>query len=148
MKYKNTIIELFQHSEVFIKILSLGHEACGSRRLSKPRGEKQLNEFLKSRLWNRSKAISVTLTKLENNFSDWKLHSTARNTINHSRQETKLLFFLAFLTPAKQSKEIWNTFLVMKTKFIIPIYQNIGVFKQQNESQVLLYAFSKKILPA
>ena len=39
-------------------------------------------------------------------------------------KETKLVFFLTYLYPVKQ-KEIWNTFLIMKTKFIILIYQNM-----------------------
>ena len=40
-------------------------------------------------------------------------------------KETKLIFFLTYLSPVKQNKEIWNTFLIMKTKFIILIYQNM-----------------------
>ena len=74
------------------------------------RRRKQANEFLQSRLWNRSKAISYTVTKNYNS-SAWKLHSTAGNTINYRRQETKLLFFLAYLSLVRQWKETWNTFL-------------------------------------
>ena len=49
---------------------------------------------------------------------------TARNTIAYTQQETKLLFF-SHLFPVRQRKEIWNNFMVMKTRFIIPIYQSI-----------------------
>ena len=56
---------------------------------------------------------------------------TAHYSRKHDRlqsignKETKLVFFLTYLSPVKQKKEILNTFLIMKTKFIILIYQNM-----------------------
>ena len=52
--------------------------------------------------WNQDygvvqKQYLILRPKMEQNFSARKLHSTARNTINCNLQETKLLFFLAYL---------------------------------------------------
>ena len=60
-----------------------------------------------------------------------KLHSIMNN----------VSLFLAYLSSVRQGKDIWNTFLAMKTKLTLPFYQSIGVFDQQKESQALLGAF-------
>ena len=52
------------------------------------RGEKKLNEFLKSRFWNKRITISDTVSK-----NGVQCLSTARNTINCSRLKTKVNLF-------------------------------------------------------
>lgn len=56
------------------------------------------------------------------------------------------LFFLTYLSPVRQEKEIWDTFLARDTKFAIPLYRSMGVFHQRKESQALLDTFFQKIL--
>ena len=53
--------------------------------------------------------------------------------------------FIYYISQAKKGD--WNTFLVRKTKFFLPLYQDMGISDQQDESQVLLDAFLKKTLP-
>lgn len=88
--------------------------------------EKELN------FWNQDYGIgqkeSAAVTKSGIKFFCMK---TAQYSKKHDKlqsignKEIKLLFFLIYLSPVKQKKEIWNTFLIMKTKFVIFIYQNI-----------------------
>ena len=66
----------------------------------KDRGKK----FPKSRLLNRSKAVSDTVTKNGVQFFCMKTDSTLRKTINFSRQETTSLFFLPCSSAIRQGE--------------------------------------------
>ena len=67
-------------------------------------GKKQLREFLKSRLWDRSKAISNTVTKIGAQFFCMKTGEC--NKKHYKFQSTKLLLFsLNHLLSDNQIKE-------------------------------------------
>lgn len=79
------------------------------------RGQKILNEFLKPRLWNRRNTTSDTVTK---NGVQFRCVKSAQCSKRHdkllSARNKAALFSLAYLSPVRQGKDIWNTFLAMK----------------------------------
>ena len=99
-----------------------GQKVCGSRRRRKPyllwsteERTKILNEFLKPRLSNRSNTVSDIVTKNGVQFLCVKSgQCSKRHDKLLSARNKAALFSLAYLSPVRQGKEIWNTFLAMK----------------------------------
>ena len=86
-----------------------------------------------------SKAISDTVTKngVLKVFCMKTAQCNKKQGKSHLARNNFALFSRLSIS-CQTGKEIWNTFLVMKTKLILPLYQKIRVFDQKKRKSSII----------